>query len=635
MSWFFSPLVPTAAQLLGGPTALPFTDPYASTADVVAWASTTSVVSGALRATATSTDTVAGVGASATNAESTITVKTLTSGYVGAAGRIQSATQYYVGTVTEAGVVNIYKNDSGFSSLATATLDALPTAPFDLTFQCDGNWLTLFIDGAPVLDIWDAAFTGPGDWGSYISATSSVANVEVEALTVTDTLTTIPYPLTVDFTDTNGDPWPAPFKTDGIGLADIQSNKGRLQADSGSYDYHWALHRLRLPDDHEVAGTIDLPNGADEHYIRVFVGGVPGGNDIYNGYCLQLYPSYNGWNLQRSDAYSNTDLAGTSVSMTFATNDVVHFRVQRKGTTVRAKVWLNGDPEPATWGASATDATYTGRYAAMFVQSGTPLASRTALFDDLVFLEAVDDPPPGFPFEDDFTGTNGDPPDSAKWSVNVSSGSSAEIQGNKLRLSLDASIYSSSYVTSAIDMPDADIDFTFSVTLDAYTADAITEIAWRDAPASDSYVMEIGHYNGNWGISSSSDYSHFMSGAHGGVSGDTVHVRIQSEGNDHRVKIWLNGASEPGSWTGTATDSRHPDAGTISIGVYNNAATTGYCDIDFVSVTAITTAVDKAKVRVGGAWVSPTDIKLRSGGAWVTPTAIKARVGGAWVTVWP
>jgi hypothetical protein len=61
---------------------------------------------------------------------------------------------------------------------------------------------------------------------------------------------------------------------------------------------------------------------------------------------------------------ANTPVAGGVVSgLTFAAGDHLQVRLQVEGTaptTVRAKVWRVGSPEPATWAATMTDNTIAG-----------------------------------------------------------------------------------------------------------------------------------------------------------------------------------------------------------------------------------------------------------------------------------
>lgn len=200
---------------------------------------------------------------------------------------------------------------------------------------------------------------------------------------------------------------------------------------------------------------------------------------------------------------------------------------------------------------------------------------------------------------DNFTGTNGDAPNTSVWDVAVDAGCTAQIQSNKLRLSLASTQFNSAYVTTDNNVGSANVDITFSVTINGVTADAITEFHFRWQSSTVGYVMEIGHFSGNWGISSVSDYSQFMSGAHGGTSGDTVNVRIQAIGSALKVKVWLNGAGEPGSWTQEATNSAHSADGKLRIGIYNNAATTGYTDVEFVQVDDTLVGHPSGK-RMGG-----------------------------------
>ncbi len=78
--------------------------------------------------------------------------------------------------------------------------------------------------------------------------------------------------------------------------------------------------------------------------------------------------------------------------LTLAAGDRLAVRVQVVGgspTTLRAKVWVAGQPEPAAWTATATDATaglqgVGGLRLATYVSSGAAAPSVTVTFDDLL-----------------------------------------------------------------------------------------------------------------------------------------------------------------------------------------------------------------------------------------------------------
>lgn len=212
---------------------------------------------------------------------------------------------------------------------------------------------------------------------------------------------------------------------------------------------------------------------------------------------------------------------------------------------------------------------------------------------------------------DNFTGTNGDPPNTSLWDVAVDAGCSAQIQSNKLRLSIGSTQYNSAYVTSDNNVGSANVDITFSTTLDAVSADAVMEFEFRWQSGTIGYVMEIGHLSGNWGVSSVADYSQFMSGSHGGTSGDIVNVRIQAIGSALKVKTWLNGAGEPGTWSDEATNTAHAADGKLRFGIYSNAFASGYTDIEFISVDD-TQVGHPARRRLGGvAFTSPGSSAVR------------------------
>lgn len=314
-----------------------------------------------------------------------------------------SGNRYQVQFLPSADTISLYR-ETGYSGtlIGTSTVGFNPAANdiYHVRIHANGSDIKVkwWADGASEPGAWAIAVSDGTYSGTSLSlsigsgASAAYSYIDFDDLRVYESF---PLggglPATTDFTGTNGSAWPSPWVTDGTGAADIQSNKGRLQADSGGYDYHWAVYNEPLVADMEVAGSVTI-DSADEQYIRIFLGGEAiSANSIPDAYALHILPSYGGWEMQVFSGYSGSTLSGSFVSLTMAASDVVHFKAQRiGGSTIRAKVWLNGDPEPGSWGWSGTDTTHVGGlYSAVFIQSGAAATGRTALFDDIVFSEAV------------------------------------------------------------------------------------------------------------------------------------------------------------------------------------------------------------------------------------------------------
>jgi len=202
--------------------------------------------------------------------------------------------------------------------------------------------------------------------------------------------------------------------------------------------------------------------------------------------------------------------------------------------------------------------------------------------------------------DEQFTGTNGAAPNASIWTVGSANGSSATIQSNKLRLSLVAVQYTYASITTGSNLSSADIDVRIDMTVNATAADAISTLSYRmSSDGSTGYVIEI-NSAGGWQVSSRVDYSPFMSGSSSVTSGDTLHMRLQVIGSAHKVKTWVNAAGEPGTWGAEQTNATHSATGRLQFSIYSNVATTGYTDLDFITVDDTVAGANQPAKRFGG-----------------------------------
>lgn len=86
----------------------------------------------------------------------------------------------------------------------------------------------------------------------------------------------------------------------------------------------------------------------------------------------------------------------TTVGSGFAANQWWHIRVQRTGTTIRCRAWLDGNTEPSTWTFSLTDTTFpTGRIGfRSFASTGSTAIPFNTVVDDVTLTSGAWASPP-------------------------------------------------------------------------------------------------------------------------------------------------------------------------------------------------------------------------------------------------
>jgi hypothetical protein len=107
-----------------------------------------------------------------------------------------------------------------------------------------------------------------------------------------------------------------------------------------------------------------------------------------NGYRLIMPTDYDGFQLVRVDAYTETPLH-EEFTLNWAVNTNYRVAFEFFGQTLRAKRWAVGDAEPGTWNLSTTDSAYTsGDVALVTVVSGSG-GTVHGLWDDVTINDAV------------------------------------------------------------------------------------------------------------------------------------------------------------------------------------------------------------------------------------------------------
>jgi hypothetical protein len=140
-------------------------------------------VASRLRPTSAATDCVVSLTADdvRTNGYVEISVSTLTTGsdYVGVTLRTLSATQYYAAWLDGSGFLEIARYNSGYTNLIALT-NPLPALPFTFGGDIVDDKIRLWLNGQVMIVASDTTFTGPGRFGIYAYATTTVANIEID-----------------------------------------------------------------------------------------------------------------------------------------------------------------------------------------------------------------------------------------------------------------------------------------------------------------------------------------------------------------------------------------------------------------------------------------------------------------------
>lgn len=103
------------------------------------------------------------------------------------------------------------------------------------------------------------------------------------------------------------------------------------------------------------------------------------------GYCLSLTKGR--YYVSKFTSFTATDFNTGGTAYGFAVGTLYSARFYVVGTAIKAKVWLAADAEPATWGYSTTDSTYTSaNYVGFSNLSGA--TGPTSYYIDNVTIEA-------------------------------------------------------------------------------------------------------------------------------------------------------------------------------------------------------------------------------------------------------
>ncbi|MGH3116239.1 MAG: RHS repeat-associated core domain-containing protein, partial [Gaiellales bacterium] len=213
-------------------------------------------------------------------------------------------------------------------------------------------------------------YDGPGDSPAY-----ERANTAPPAVHHTD-----------DWTGVDSGGWNAvkwvTTTNDGAKTADIQTNQGRLQVTTAAAR---ATAQMAAVADSEVNFSYEFSDRNAGSALRITLRGSPaaGADELPSGYRLEIASDSTTVKLQRVVAGAATLIGSFAYSVSTNPQNV-RFRVQ--GSSIQAKIWPAGTPEPTDWFVSATDATITGGGVAQIAHNYTSGAARSVKLDNLNVL---------------------------------------------------------------------------------------------------------------------------------------------------------------------------------------------------------------------------------------------------------
>ncbi|MEO8695675.1 MAG: RHS repeat-associated core domain-containing protein [Acidimicrobiales bacterium] len=183
-----------------------------------------------------------------------------------------------------------------------------------------------------------------------------------------------------DFAGNNGATWASKWTTaaNSGGAVDVQGAITGLNGGAGHLKATTATGWARaLGDatttntDAEVVSVVrtsaSVGNGETKLWLRGSTAWATNNHNLTNGYAVSLDMAAN--QLRIKKVVSSTETTLVSSAMTFAANNSYRVRFQAYGSTLRARVWVDGTAEPVTWNVTIVDASLTNGRAAISMSS--------------------------------------------------------------------------------------------------------------------------------------------------------------------------------------------------------------------------------------------------------------------------
>ena len=196
------------------------------------------------------------------------------------------------------------------------------------------------------------------------------------------------YVFTEDWQGTDGAAWNrSKWTTDGGTSAtlDIRSNQGRMRFENVSGARARAIAIMPNRANTEVLASFLFPSTGAKGYLQIYsrASGNWSDGSPSSAYYVEISNSSSSVGLRKVSSGTITELTNANVGQATTTKQWVRFRVD--GSTLMAKVWTDGTPEPASWEIQATDAsiTNTGVLQLKWQRASSATGAREVFLDDL------------------------------------------------------------------------------------------------------------------------------------------------------------------------------------------------------------------------------------------------------------
>lgn len=319
---------------------------------------------------------------------------------------------------------------------------------------------------------------------------------------------------------------------------------------------------------------------------------------------------------------SYTAIATVAHGLTITTGTVLWLRLQATGTTIRARVWIDGNTEPTGWTASATDSTYSsGSQGVRFgwVSGGgttQQVNADTFAVDDLVTAATA------LTLTGPSSGNTGSPSTNFTVTANGTLSSSVTVTPSDASgggtftpttLTLNSGTLSGTFTYT----PASNGAKTISISNSGSLTNPSSLTYTASTPSSATAITLTGPTTGSVGVASTA----FTVGANGTISGSVVVTPSDSGagGTFTPGSVTINTGSPTATFTYTASA-----AGTDTISVTNNGSLTNPSTISYVASALATFAVTNTNIFFspynwfsdGGGSLQANNVKGSSTFAW-------------------
>jgi hypothetical protein len=285
---------------------------------------------------------------------------------------------------------------SGLSGTPTSTTVALSwTAATDdrgvvgYRVVRDGN-VVADADVVTGTSFTDTGLTPGTTYHYVVRAVDAAGNVGPDSNAVdVQTLTQDPALFTDTWTAADGASW-GPAWTTGTsgGTVDTQAGAGRLSFTDVAGAYARAqLTGVTPPADSELLLSYRWGQTTQQAWANLYLRGSGGWQNAYRprtGYGLEM-SSTSGTVSLRKNVNGTVTTIQTVAAAQAVTTAKQWLRLSISGTTIRFKIWTDGQPEPTAWTATATDSSVSGsgQLFVSNVRGGTNTGAKTFSIDDL------------------------------------------------------------------------------------------------------------------------------------------------------------------------------------------------------------------------------------------------------------